>query len=848
MRILANLNVAGTLDIDTVANAGADTDRFLVQDSNGVIKYRTGTELKSDIEITPFSRIATSFTATAGQTTFTVSYTPLIVDVFYNGARLSASEYTATNGTTIILNTPCIAGDIIDVIAYQGELIGSSVVDGTGVQNEITYWNTTSQISSLSTSIYPNLTELSYVKGVTSSIQSQLNGKQSVFGNQNANIVYAGPTNGAAAAPTFRALVNADFPNSGVTAGTYNNSATQVRPFTVDAKGLITGISAGVTITPAWSSITSTPTTISGYGITDAYTKTEVDSFLQGLDPKASVKAATTGPITLSGEQTIDSVSIVAGDRVLVKDQSPQTTNGIYVASASGWSRATDMDAASEFPGAYVFVEQGTANADKGFVCTNDSVSLGSTAITFVQFSGNGAYQSVLNGTGYVRMTGTTVSYVTGTASEILAADGSKITAGTNITISGGVISASDTGFANPMTTLGDIIYGGASGVATRLAGNTNAAKRFLTQTGNGTISAAPSWGTISSSDVSFGNQTANTIFAGPASGAAAAPTFRTLVSADIPNNAANTTGSAATLTTARTLTIGATGKTFDGSADRTWTLAEIGAQAVLTNPVTGTGSANQIAYWTASGITGSATFSFNPTSKFTVNNTVTAASAIARGTHIQSTLVAAANNDVLVGLDIAPTFTNGAFTGVSNIALRVTGNATVTGTITGTLSGNASTATALATARTLTIGATGKTFDGTTDRTWTLAEIGAQAAFGNQNPNTVYAGPASGTTAGAPAFRGLVSADIPNNAANTSGNAGTATKLATARAINGVNFDGSEAITITANTPTSLTFNDGGLVLHLEQHSMVAQQELLVIIQLVPQKQMVQVHLDFGQ
>ncbi|MFM6401698.1 hypothetical protein, partial [Planktothrix sp.] len=57
---------------------------------------------------------------------------------------------------------------------------------------------------------------------------------------------------------------------SGVTAGTYNNSATQVRPFAVDAKGRITSVGAAVTITPAWASINSKPTTLSGYGITDA--------------------------------------------------------------------------------------------------------------------------------------------------------------------------------------------------------------------------------------------------------------------------------------------------------------------------------------------------------------------------------------------------------------------------------------------------------------------------------------------------------------------------------------------------------------------------------------------------
>jgi phage-related tail fiber protein len=64
--------------------------------------------------------------------------------------------------------------------------------------------------------------------------------------------------------------------NSGVTAGTYNNSATQVTPFTVDAKGRITATGTAVTIAPAWSSITGKPTTVSGYGITDVYVKTEV--------------------------------------------------------------------------------------------------------------------------------------------------------------------------------------------------------------------------------------------------------------------------------------------------------------------------------------------------------------------------------------------------------------------------------------------------------------------------------------------------------------------------------------------------------------------------------------------
>jgi hypothetical protein len=151
----------------------------------------------------------------------------------------------------------------------------------------------------------------------------------------------------------------------------------------------------------AWSNVSSTPTNLSGYGITDAYTKSEVDSLLQGLDPKASVKAATTANITLSGTQTIDGVALVVGDRVLVKDQTSASQNGIYVVAAGAWTRAADMDAWTEIPGAYVFVEQGTVQKDIGYVCTSDAGgTLGTNDITWVQFTGaGGALSNATNST-----------------------------------------------------------------------------------------------------------------------------------------------------------------------------------------------------------------------------------------------------------------------------------------------------------------------------------------------------------------------------------------------------------------------------------------------------------------
>ena len=130
---------------------------------------------------------------------------------------------------------------------------------------------------------------------------------------------------------------------------------------------------------------------------TDAATKAYVDSQLQGLDVKNSVRVATTANGTLStafaNGQTVDGVTLATGDRILLKNQSTGSQNGIYTVNASGApTRATDFDADSEVTGGtFFFVEEGTVNADNGFVMTNDgSVTVGTTALVFTQFSGAG--------------------------------------------------------------------------------------------------------------------------------------------------------------------------------------------------------------------------------------------------------------------------------------------------------------------------------------------------------------------------------------------------------------------------------------------------------------------------
>ena len=116
--------------------------------------------------------------------------------------------------------------------------------------------------------------------------------------------------------------------------------------------------------------------------------KAYVDSVAQGLDLKGSCKVATTGAITLSGTQSIDGISVVADDRVLVKNNSG-ADNGIYLCKAGSWVRSDDMAAGSDGAGAFTFIEQGTANGDAGFVCTSDSGAavVGTNPLAFTQFS-----------------------------------------------------------------------------------------------------------------------------------------------------------------------------------------------------------------------------------------------------------------------------------------------------------------------------------------------------------------------------------------------------------------------------------------------------------------------------
>jgi hypothetical protein len=303
------------------------------------------------------------------------------------------------------------------------------------------------------------------------------------FVNQNANTLFAGPTSGGAATPAFRTLVENDIPS--LSPSKITNFDTQVRTSRLDQM-------AAPTASVAFNNQRITGLTDPS-SAQDAATKAYVDGKAQGLDVKESVRAATTGNITLSGAQTIDGVSVIAGDRVLVKNQDTASQNGIYVAAASTWSRAADADSNAEVTaGMFTFVEEGTTNGDTGWVLTtNNAISLNTTSLAFAQFSGAG---TITAGDGLTQSGNTINVASTGNGSLTISAD--------SINLTSGIVSASTyrsvtvdtygrvTAGTNPTTLSGYGITDAQplDATLTALAGVTTSANKLIYASGSDTF------------------------------------------------------------------------------------------------------------------------------------------------------------------------------------------------------------------------------------------------------------------------------------------------------------------------------------------------------------------------
>ena len=140
-----------------------------------------------------------------------------------------------------------------------------------------------------------------------------------------------------------------------------------------------------------------------GVAATDAVTKQQLDAAVRGLSWKQAVRVATTANGTLASAfangQSVDGVTLATGDRILLKNQTTGSENGLYTVNASGApTRALDADTSAEIDSMAVFVESGTTNADRMYVLTTDNPTLGTTALVYAQLGGGGTVYTAGSG------------------------------------------------------------------------------------------------------------------------------------------------------------------------------------------------------------------------------------------------------------------------------------------------------------------------------------------------------------------------------------------------------------------------------------------------------------------
>lgn len=231
--------------------------------------------------------------------------------------------------------------------------------------------------------------ELGYVGGVTSSLQAQLNAKQDPItgGASTVTLTNLGVSAALASDAGGKIVVS---PTTATELG-YVSGVTSSLQTQIDSKTATSALSAasgaGLVSISAISGITALNVQQALQGIKDY-----ADALKQGLDPKDSARVATGANITLSGTQTIDDVALSVGDRVLVKIQTAAAENGIYVVASGPWTRSTDADTSAKVtPGLHLFIEEGTTLANSEFVLTTPNpIVLNTTPLVFTQLTGLG--------------------------------------------------------------------------------------------------------------------------------------------------------------------------------------------------------------------------------------------------------------------------------------------------------------------------------------------------------------------------------------------------------------------------------------------------------------------------
>jgi hypothetical protein len=366
-----------------IASAEMDPDLVAIAELSGLSGFLKKTAANTWTLDTSAYLTSVAFADLTGKPTtlsgygITDAYTQAQTDAAISAATPTFASLTGkptTLGGYGITDGQPLDGDLSSIAGLAGT---SGILTKTGANTWALDTNTyLTAHPSVSGATSANNSGLTYVQDLTFDANGHVTGIQSVA-IQSASISQAGVAQLSDSTSTTSSVLAAT--------STAVKSAYDVASAALPKAG---GSMTGSIVIPTGQHISLTDAPSAG---TDAVNKNYVDGNLAGLTWKNSVKAATNGNITLSGAQTVDGVALVAGDRVLVKNQTTASANGIYVVAAGAWTRSTDMDATTpinEVNSAAVFVEGGTTFADTGWTQVNNVSTLDTDAIAFTQFNG----------------------------------------------------------------------------------------------------------------------------------------------------------------------------------------------------------------------------------------------------------------------------------------------------------------------------------------------------------------------------------------------------------------------------------------------------------------------------
>ena len=312
------------------------------------------------------AHIADAQVTTAKITDANVTTAKIAADAI-TGAKIADDAINSEHYTDGSIDTAHIADSQVTTAKIADSAITSAKINDGAIVNADVNASAAIDATKIHDGTISN-TEFGYLNGVSSNIQTQLDAK----GASNANLTAIGDL----------AKTDGNF--------IVGNGSTWVAENGSTARS---SLGLGTISTQASSSVSISGGSITGLGApssgSDAATKTYVDDLVAGLKTRIICRAATTANVTLSSDlqngDTLDGITLATGNRVLVKNQSTASQNGVYTVVASGTaSRDTDFDAIGELAGQLVIIQEGSTNAEKMFLCTTDSdASLGSDTITF---------------------------------------------------------------------------------------------------------------------------------------------------------------------------------------------------------------------------------------------------------------------------------------------------------------------------------------------------------------------------------------------------------------------------------------------------------------------------------